>query len=156
MRRISVILFVVVALIATWATAQDPKTAANPAAAQVQKLEREWLDAYEKRDTAAMQRIVADDFLITFPDGSTQVKSDLIAMTKQPPRPGHSARFRTQKVRARVFGDTVVLTGRVIGEYVAGEKTTTEEMLYTDTYVRTNGRWQVVASHLTAAPQTRQ
>jgi ketosteroid isomerase-like protein len=152
MRSRCVIFFVSVALVATWAAAQNQKPATSPAATQVQNLEREWLDAYEKRDTAAMQRIVADEFLITFPDGSTQVKADLIAMTKQPPRPGQSAKFRTEQVRARAFGNTVVLTGRVIGAYVNNGKSTVDEMLYTDTYVRLNGRWQVVASHLTSAP----
>jgi ketosteroid isomerase-like protein len=128
-------------------------TDASGAITAVQKLEREWLDAYERRDTAAMDRIVADDFLITFPDGSTQTKADLIAFTRQPPRPKESVKFRTQDVRARAFGNTVVLTGRVISDYVMGDKISSEAMLYTDTYVRLNGRWQVVASHLTSAPK---
>ena len=40
------------------------------AAQEVQKLERRWLDAYEQHDDKAMSIIVADDFTITFPDGS--------------------------------------------------------------------------------------
>jgi hypothetical protein len=55
-------------------------------------------------------------------------------------------------VVARQFGQTVVLTGRVIGEFISGEKTSRDESLYTDTYVKLNGRWQVVASHLSSAP----
>ena len=153
MRTRCVIALFIFALLATWAATQNQETASTAAATQVQNVERQWLDAYEQRDTAAMQRIVADDFLITFPDGSTQTKADLVAFTRQSPRPGHSAKFRTEGVRARVFGDTVVLTGRVISEYGRDGKTSTEEMLYTDTYVRLNGRWQVVASHLTAAPK---
>jgi hypothetical protein len=51
-------------------------------------------------------------------------------------------------VRARAYGDTVILLGRVVTEYVRDGKAVKEASRYTDTYVRRGGRWQVVASHL--------
>jgi len=52
-------------------------------------------------------------------------------------------------VHARVYGDTVILTGRVVTEYQRdGQTMSKEQQRYTDTYVKRNGRWQVVASHL--------
>jgi hypothetical protein len=51
-----------------------PVTAEEDPAAQVRALEREWLDAYEKRDVTAMERIVADDFVIYFDDGRQPVE----------------------------------------------------------------------------------
>jgi ketosteroid isomerase-like protein len=116
---------------------------------EVRRLEREWLDAYEQHDAAAMERIVADDFTITFPNGATQTKPQLMAMVKTPPRAGQPRmRFYTEGVRSRAYGDTVILTGRVVAEYERGGKTVKEQSRYTDTYVRLNGRWRVVASHL--------
>lgn len=127
-----------------YVTAQD-----NPAQT-VQKLERSWLDAYEQHDEKAMTAIVAGDFAITFPDGSMQTKSQIINSLKSPggsQRP--TMKFHTEEVQARVYGDTVILTGRVVTEYQRdGQTMSKEQQRYTDTYVKRNGRWQVVASHL--------
>ena len=61
-------------------------------------------------------------------------------------------KFRTEDVEARAYGDTVVLIGRVVAEYTRGDETMVQESRYTDTYVKRDGRWQVVASHLSNAP----
>ena len=116
---------------------------------QVRKLERAWLDAYEQSDAKAMETIVADDFTITFPDGSIQTKPQIMEMIKRPRNPATPpVKFYTEDVRARVYGDTVILLGRVVSEYVRDGKTVKEASRYTDTYVKRGGRWQVVASHL--------
>jgi uncharacterized protein (TIGR02246 family) len=116
---------------------------------EVRKLERQWLDAYEQNNPEAMDRIVADDFTITFPNGAMQTKPQLMAMIKTPRRTSApSMRFHTEDVRSRAYGDTVILIGRVVTEYERDGKPVKEMSRYTDTYVRRNGRWQVVASHL--------
>ena len=116
---------------------------------EVRKVERQWLDAYEQRDPVAMDRIVADDFTITFPGGGMQTKPQLMAMIKSPRRPGRpQKKFYTDGVQSRAYGDTVILVGRVTTEYEREGKTVKEQSRYTDTYVRTGGRWRVVASHL--------
>ena len=133
------------------AQTSDPKAAEEA----VRKLERAWLDAYEQRDAKAMEAIVADDFIITFPQGRKQTKAQIVESMKKPAPPGRSEKFRTEETEARVFGDTVVLTGRVISETQRDGKSSTGQMLYTDTYVRRNGAWQVVASHLGAVPESK-
>ena len=147
-RVIALLLFVVAAC-----GVSNARQAAAPqlskAEEEVRRLERQWLDAYEQNDAAAMERIVADDFTITFPNGAMQTKPQLMKMIKAPRRPGQPRmKFRTEGVESRAYGDTVILTGRVVSEYERDGKTVTEQSRYTDTYVRRNGRWQVVASHL--------
>jgi uncharacterized protein (TIGR02246 family) len=125
---------------------------------EVRKLERQWLDAYEQNDPEAMDRIVADDFTITFPNGAMQSKPQLMAMVRAPRQASQpDMRFHTEDVRSRAYGDTVILIGRVVTEYVRDGKAVTERSRYTDTYVRRKGRWQVVASHLsnTEEPKSR-
>lgn len=121
---------------------------------EVRRLEREWLDAYEKNDAEAMDRIVAEGFTITFPNGSVQTKAQLMGFIRAP-RKGPPPKFHTEAVESRAYGDTVILTGRVVGEYQQDGKTVREVSRYTDTYVRTGGRWQVVASHLSHAEPPR-
>ena len=122
---------------------------------EVRKLERAWLDAYEQADAKMMAEIVADDFTITFPDGSMQTKPQIMEMIKRPRTPGSPPlKFYTEEVRSRAYGDTVILLGRVVTEYVRDGKTVKEASRYTDTYVRRGGRWQVVASHLSNDART--
>ena len=137
---------VVCVILASCAFAQ----AQNRNSQQVRLLERAWLDAYEKNDAKVMDEIVADDFVITFPDGAMQTKSQILAMIKVPRQPGRpTPKFHTEDVQARVYGNTVILMGRVVTEWQRdGQTQSKEQQRYTDTYVKRNGRWQVVASHL--------
>jgi len=122
-------------------------TAQTGSEREVRQLERAWLDAYEQHDSKAMEAIVADDFTITFPDGSIQTKPSILASLKQS-RSSPPLKFYTEDVQARVYGDTVILIGRVVTEWQQNGKAMKEENRYTDTYVKRGGRWQVVASHL--------
>jgi ketosteroid isomerase-like protein len=117
---------------------------------EVQKLERAWLDAYEQHNAKAMDAIVADDFTITFPDGQVQTKPQILASLNSPRPEGRpSMKFRTEGVQPRAYGDVVILVGIVVTEYQRDGKTLSESrQRYTDTYLKRNGRWQVVASHL--------
>ncbi|MFN2492303.1 MAG: nuclear transport factor 2 family protein [Pyrinomonadaceae bacterium] len=126
----------------------------NQVEQEVRKLERAWLDAYEQHDAKAMNAIVADDFVITFPDGSMQTKPQILDSIKVPPSPGGlSLKFHTEEVQARVYGDTVILSGLVVTDYMRDGKPAKEKSRYTDTYIKRKGRWQVVASHLSHAPK---
>lgn len=141
----------------TAVSTEEPQTQqVGNAEQEVRKLERAWLDAYEQHDAKAMNAIVADDFIITFPDGTKQTKPQLMDSIKAPPNPANPQKFYTEDVQARVYGDTVILTGRVVSEFQRDGKPVKEQMLYTDTYVRRNGRWQVVASHLSNVAQPQQ
>jgi ketosteroid isomerase-like protein len=147
-RVIVIVMLIVISGAASLARqAQQPKL--TKAEEEVRKLERDWLDAYEQNDGGAMDRIVADDFTITFPNGAIQTKPQLMAMVKSPRRAGQPRmRFHTEDVRSRAYGGTVILIGRVVTEYERDGKAVREQSRYTDTYVLRDGRWQVAASHL--------
>ncbi|HYD13595.1 MAG TPA: nuclear transport factor 2 family protein [Allosphingosinicella sp.] len=123
----------------------------TPAEREVRALERSWLDAYQRNDVAAMTGIVADDFILTYPNGSLQTKADLLREMRAMP-PGPSAnRYHTRGVTSRSYGDTVILRGTVVTEAEVNGQTGRDVSTYTDVYIRRNGRWQVVASHLSGS-----
>lgn len=155
MRRMTTVIVLLIAFVMLPAFAQE-KTALSKAEEEVRKLEREWLDAYEKNDAEAMDRIVGENFQITFPDGSRQTKPQLMSMIKAGRKGQAPPRFYTEDVQSRAYGDTVVLMGRVIAEFQRDGKTVKDVSRYTDTYVKLNGRWQVVASHLSNAAPPKQ
>lgn len=149
MKAKSSMIVILIMLYVTFGLHGQKTKALTPAEQDVRKVERSWLDAYERRDVASMSAIVADDFLITFPDGSMQTKQQIVDSIKGP---GATAmKFSTESVQSRVYGDTVILIGLVVSEWKQNGNPMTERSRYTDTYVKRNGKWQVVASHLSAA-----
>lgn len=112
------------------------------------KLERAWLDAYQKHDVAAMERIEADDFSITHSNGQVITKAQEIANLKKAGPGESSMTFSTEETKVRLFGDTAILNGIVV---MKGNNST-QRSRYTDVYVKRNGQWQVVASHLSQIP----
>lgn len=153
MKKYVALMFIAVTLLFPSGQLTAKTNQTNSSEAEVRKLERAWLDAYEQHDAKAMNAIVADDFMITFPDGSKQTKPQIMDSIKGPKNTANPLKFHTEEVTARVYGDTVILTGRVITEYQRDGKPAKNADLYTDTYVRRNGKWQVVASHLSTAPK---
>jgi uncharacterized protein (TIGR02246 family) len=121
---------------------------------EVRKLERAWLDAYEHYDAKAMNSLVADDFTITYADGSLQTKTQIMANLKKAFGSALSpSTFSTENVQARVYGSAVILIGRVVERSRGKDQMIVSEARYTDTYVKQDGRWRVVASQLTALPK---
>lgn len=119
----------------------------------VRLLEREWLDAYENRDLVAMNRILSDDFRLTFSDGSVQTKANIIAQLKSEQDAGQPGpTLSTEDVKSRVDGENIVLAGRFIQTMNRGGQSRTVQMQYVDTYAKRLGRWQVIDSQLTRIP----
>ncbi len=116
----------------------------NSAEQTVLKLTQEWLEAEDRVDRAALNRIIADDFLGTGPRGNTLTKTDVI------PADGvtHGLAISGQDIKVRVFGDTAVVTGRGVPKG-APER---PELRITVVFVKRADRWQMVAGHLSALP----
>jgi hypothetical protein len=121
---------------------------------QVRALERAWLDAYEQRDPSAMERILADDFTITYPNAAVQTKRDVVDYIVRE-RDAHNVppHFFTESTVAHVYPGTVILSGLVVTERVRDGQTVRSTQRYTDTYVYVHGQWQVAASHLSNVPK---
>lgn len=116
----------------------------NSAEQTVLKLTQEWLDAEDRADRAALNRIIADDFLGTGPRGTTLSKTDVI------PQEGaaHGLAISGQDIKVRVFGDTAIATGRGLPK--APDR---PELRITVVFVKRADRWQMVAGHLSMVPK---
>jgi ketosteroid isomerase-like protein len=116
----------------------------NSAEQAVLKVTQEWLDAETNVDRAALNRIIADDFLGTGPRGTMVSKTDVI------PRDGvsHGLNISGQDLKVRVFGDTAIVTGRGVPKGPPERP----EIRMTIVFVKRADRWQMVAGHLSAVP----
>ncbi len=141
-----VISLLVAAVIPTFAqTGVKAPDQSNGVEQAVLKLTQEWLAAEERHDRAALDRIIADDFLGTSPGGNTVSKRDVI------PLEGTQAgglSVTGQDIKVRVFGNAAVVIGR--GVRKTQEKA---ELRFTVVFVKREDRWQMVAGHLSGVPQ---
>lgn len=115
---------------------------------QLLQLERDWCAAELKKDADLLGRILADDFTGVTSRGIKLNKTELLKSLMDPDSATNTC--SDADVKVRVYGDTAVVTGRGSrsGTY-KGKSFKDRQILYTDTFVRKGGRWQVVASHAT-------
>ncbi len=151
MRKLLLIAGLVTAVVSPVFAQTTPKAADQKASIEqtVLQLTRDWLAAEEHHDRAALQRIIADDFQGTTPMGNTIFKHDVVPEegTQSGAQSGGLA-ISPSDLKARIFGDTGVVTGR--GVQKSGEN---RELRFTIVFAKRADRWQMVAGHLSAVPK---
>ena len=115
---------------------------------ELMQIENDWCTAELKQDAAWFGRILASDFTLVMSQGTTDTKESLISQFKS--KTSMSTACANSNMKARVFGDAAVVTGTVTSSGTRkGVAFKDEQSLFTDTFVRREGRWQYVASHST-------
>jgi uncharacterized protein (TIGR02246 family) len=141
------VLLVFLLVSTTFAFAQ-PKSDSDASISQtLQALEQEWLNAEKNHDAAAFEKIVADDWVAITPDGKRQTKADRAAEIKS----AHITSATLGDMNVRVFGDTAVVTGTDNEVTVENGKKSSEHYVWTDVFVKRNGKWLAVASQTALA-----
>lgn len=113
------------------------------------RLEREWADGYVKRDHTVLDRIEAVDFIGTDVDGSVFTKSKDIEELKSGVFKAESWTLDDMKVY--LYGKTAVVTGSSMIKARYKGKDYSGRHLWTDTWVKIDGRWQCVATQSSKA-----
>lgn len=110
----------------------------------LKQIEQDWLDAYRESDADKMAKILADDFIGRWADGSTQTKAEQLKAI----RTGEEKHSTNQMVECnvRVYGDTAVVTGIQTEQSILEGRDGSGTYSFTDVFVKRDGRWQVVAS----------
>ncbi len=125
--------------------AQSKDQAAGGAEQVIIRIERELLAATLKGDASVSERYLAETYAFTGPDGSVENKAQAVNDLKSGDLKLKAASIEGSKVQ--VYGDTAVVTygshdkGTYKGKDISGNSR------WTDVFVRSNGRWQLVASH---------
>ncbi len=139
--RVVVLIGMLVTLSQVWA--QTPSAPEQ----ELLKVENNWGDALLKNDVAELERIYADEYLFTDPEGVTWNKSQDLANTKS----GASkiTSFKMEDMKVHVYGGAAVVTGKAILEGTFQGKDISGTHRFTDTFVKRAGRWQCVATQST-------
>jgi ketosteroid isomerase-like protein len=112
---------------------------------ELMKREQEWNDADLKDDWAAMDGILADDYILTDGNGEVYTKSQCKA--EYGSEEGRIVALEIDDMKVRAYGDAAVVTMRArIKEMRNGEETNGVFRI-TNTWIKRAGRWQCVATH---------
>jgi hypothetical protein len=134
-------------LLATTALFGQAKSGKNSVEQTLIQMEHEWSQADVQKDAAALNRILAEDWLGIDFEGTLLTKAQALRGIGSGSGSLESTVLRDMKVR--VYGNTAVITGADTekGEYHG--KDSSGKYLWTDVFVRRNGRWQAVSSQST-------
>jgi ketosteroid isomerase-like protein len=107
------------------------------------KMENAWAEADNKKDTAFLDGILADDWTYLGPSGPTTKAQHLTELKSG----GGGLEFETiADLKVRVFGETAVVTGSANQKSTDKGKDTSGHYVWTDVFVKRHGRWQAVNS----------
>ncbi len=125
------------------ASAGAPRKSAE---AKILALENQWVQDEQKGDGDAAGTLMAEDYVVTWYDGSLQSKSDNVADIKA----RKYAEIKIDHVKVIVHGGTAAAIGLYTGHGTDAGKPFDEKLRYTDTWARQpDGRWVCVASQYT-------
>jgi ketosteroid isomerase-like protein len=130
------------------AKSDAPKSGASVEQALMQ-MERDWTKAGLEKDTATLDKIMADDWTAIDYQGKTVTKAQSIADLKAGSSTLTTVTLGEMKVR--VFGNTAVVTGSDTEKSTYKGKDSSGKYVWMDVFVNRGGKWQAVASESTKA-----
>ena len=111
------------------------------------KVEKEFAETIVSNDLESLRRLVADDWIIIDPNGEIVDRARFFEVIKSGSLT-HDI-MGSEDVRVRIYGDSAVVTAitRTKGKFMGQEFSTQERA--TDVFVKRDGRWRCVLTHLT-------
>lgn len=109
--------------------------------AYIQHAESDWAESTATNDVAVLERILADDFVGVDIDGSHYSKTDAIRDYRT--KPAEFVSNHLNDVAVRFYGDTAVAQGSESWKKKDG---TLGKFVWTDTWIKQDGKWRVVAA----------
>jgi ketosteroid isomerase-like protein len=138
-------------------TATPAKETFDPVAieTEVMQLARDWMKAGQTYDAEIIRRVVADDAILVYPDGTAATKADEFRLIEAKAITADSWDMLEPKVTvmsadsAFISGRSVIKNGKYKDPNVTRPIDISGEYRFLDVYARRNGRWQVIASQAT-------
>ena len=133
-----------------------PCLAAKPSTAdQLTALLHEFLESVSKNDKSVYGRFFADDLIYTRSAGVTITKADILKSLEEPRKPDDpKSAYDADDITVHAYGNMAVMNFRLI-QHTTDKDGTVETHYYrnTGTFLKRNGRWQVVAWQATRVPE---
>ena len=115
-------------------------------ASKVVALENLWNQTQLNHDAAAMEKMLDEDFVLTDYDGTLSNKSQFLDSIKD--MSIKLTQEMSEGMKLHQHGNTVVVTGATREKGTQNGKPFAHNGRFTDTWIKKDGRWLCVASHL--------
>ena len=111
------------------------------------KIQHDWAKARIKGDSSYTRRLEAENCTVVWPDGSiVNKREDLKSMTGDI----GFTEFQIDDLQVRLYGDAGVIVGQgTIKAHEGKQNLLGGKFVWTDTFIKQNGEWKVVASQVT-------
>jgi uncharacterized protein (TIGR02246 family) len=117
---------------------------------ELKQLEKDWLEAQKAKDADKLGAILAEGWVGIGTDGKSTTKSEAMAHLKTP---GYSLdSYEIGPMKVRIFGNAAVVTGSDTEKSMEAGKDSSGKYVWTDVFVRREGKWLAVASHDSKVP----
>ena len=128
-----------------------------PDAAELTKLLKDFLAGASRDDAAVHERFWADDLIYTGSTGRRKGKADILRELREeaPPKPGdETAIYTAEDIRIQQYGETAIVAFRLVAATEKAGAKEVKNFLNTGTFLKRNGKWQVVSWQATAVPKS--
>lgn len=126
-----------------------------PDANELTRLLNEFLAGASRNDAGVHDRFWAEDVIYTGSAGKRRGKADIMhdVRSAPAPKPGEPTTiFTAEDIRIQQYGDTAIVAFRLVGTTVKDAKTEVLKYLNSGTFLKRNGKWQVVNWQSTRMP----
>lgn len=124
----------------------------NPVEKEILKLEEELTRTEMRVDVAALDRIYADDIIVTAPIGICADKPAVMTEVREAAAKAMIGRYDKDDLKVRAFGDTVVSSYRLSAEATVEGTEIKRRLCITNVWMKRIGNWQIVARHTASLP----
>lgn len=111
------------------------------------QLEKDWDKAFRAKDLVFLERVLADEFVATYGDGSLGNKAKELELAKEFNKQVDSS--TQDEFQVKVYGDTAIVWFRQTLTGPSKGKQLEVIYRYVDVFVLREGRWQCVSSQST-------
>ena len=122
---------------------------------ELTRLLNEFLAGASRNDPNVHDRFWAEDVIYTGSGGRRRVKSDIMhdVRSAPAPKPGEpTTTFTAEDIRIQQYGGTAIVAFRLVGTTAKGGTTEVMNYLNSGTFLKRNGKWQVVNWQSTRVP----
>lgn len=128
-----------------------------PAANELTKLLNDFLDGASRNDVAMHDRFWAEDLIYTGSGGRRRNKADVMRDVRSAPapKPGDAkTTYTAEDIRIQQYGQTAIVAFRLVGTTEKDGRTEVANYLNTGTFLKRQGKWQVVSWQATRVPRS--
>jgi hypothetical protein len=119
---------------------------------EIWKLEEELTQTEMRVDVGVLDRIYADDIMVTAPIGICVDKPAVMNEIQQAADKAVVGRFDKDDLKVRSYGDTAVSSYRITAEATFEGVDIKRQLCITNVWMKRSDEWQIVARHTASLP----